>query len=86
VWVSELTVECKSSPLNLTADGHTLVGITNNGGHSVSAPFPLEVTARARFLSMYPSQGYITGGTDILIVLGHLQHVANRSMQFKIAA
>jgi len=84
VWVSESTVECKSPPLNLTADGHTLVGITNNGGHSVSAPFPLEVTARARFLSMYPSQGYITGGTDISIVLGHLRHVANRSMQCKI--
>lgn len=84
VWVSKSTVECNTPLLNLTADGHTLIGITNNGGHSVSAPFPLEVTARARFLSMYPSQGYITGGTDISIVLGHLRHIANRNMRCKI--
>ena len=83
VWKSNKIIECTSPPLNLTAQGHTLIGITNNGGHDVSTQFPLEVTARARFLSMYPSQGYTSGGTDVSIVLGYLRIVANRKMHCK---
>ncbi|KAL7513815.1 hypothetical protein ACHAXN_011176 [Cyclotella atomus] len=82
-WKSNTSLECMSPPLNLTADGHELIGISNNGGFSVSALVPLEVTARARFLSMYPSHGYTTGGTDISIVLGYLRYVANRQMHCK---
>ena len=81
VWKNKNTIECMSPPLNLTAGGHTLIGVTNNGGHDISVLFPLEVTARARFLSMYPNQGYTSGGTDVSIVLGYLRVVANRKMQ-----
>jgi hypothetical protein len=77
------TVECKSPPLNLTANGHTSVGITNNGGYAISRLFPLEVSARARFLSMYPKKGYTSGGTDVSILLGYLRYVANREMVCK---
>jgi hypothetical protein len=83
VFKTNSTVECKSPTLNLTANGHTSVGITNNGGYAISRLFPLEVTARARFLSMYPNQGYTSGGTDVSIVLGYLRYVANREMVCK---
>ena len=81
-WISESSLMCTSPPMNLTYDGFELLWISNNGGHDLSSPFPLGVTARSHFLSIRPNTGYIDGGTRVCITLSNVQYVSNLSCQF----
>ncbi|EED88737.1 predicted protein [Thalassiosira pseudonana CCMP1335] len=82
LWRNETLVECKTPSFNLTADAYELVGVSNNGGYDISALVALEVTARARFLSMYPDVGYVDGGTQVSILLSNFRESANLSCRF----
>ena len=78
-WWSSNSLGCLSPRLSLgnSPEGVTL-SITNNSGRSLSSrSVSVAISTKANIVSMTPTYGYITGGTEVRLSSNHFQSLSN---------